>query len=79
MRVIRDKKFRRLMKEAGLEKVELMKDYGYFWIFSDDDEWADRISMMFSNCILRNDFNHTTPEKWVKEIKELLEDPDNEY
>lgn len=69
---VKNRKFLRLMKAAGLEKVLLCKGDGYFYITSDDDEWAYKIMGMYENAIYLNSFNHQTPEQWVEDIKQLL-------
>jgi len=74
MKEIRDKKFRRLMKEAGLAKVELIKGEGYHYITSDDEVLSNKIAMMNSSSIYVCHFNHQTPEQWVEDIKRMLND-----
>ena len=69
---ITNKAFRTAMKEAGLEKVQLEKGNGYFWIWSDDEELADRIASIYDNCILCNSFKDQSIENWIDDIKALL-------
>lgn len=71
---VRNKKFLKLMKEAGLEKVLLIKGNGYYWITSDDDETYDEINSLMDTSIYVNSFNQQSPEQWVEDIKYLLKD-----
>lgn len=69
---VKNRKFLRLMKTAGLEKVILCKGNGYYWITSDDnDTWA-LIDSLPETTIYVNSFNQQTPEQWVDDIKQLL-------
>ena len=69
---ITNKAFREAMKEAGLEKVQLEKGNGYFYIWSDDEETAFYIAGLYSTSIMVNSFNQLKIETWIKEIKQLL-------
>lgn len=69
---VKNRKLKQLLVKEGLDKILLFKDYGYFYIASDDDEWADKIACMYENAIYMNSFNHQTPEEWVEDIKRLL-------
>lgn len=71
---ITNKAFRKAMKEAGLEKVQLEKGEGYFYIWSDDEETALKIARLYDNMIMVNSFNQLPIVVWIHEIKELLED-----
>ena len=71
---VRNKKFLKLMKEAGLEKVLLIKGNGYYWITSDDDEIYDELQNASDQTIYVNSFNQQTPEQWVEDVKYLLKD-----
>ena len=73
---VRNRKFLKLMKEAGLEKVLLIKGSGYYWITSDDDATFDIINGLMDTSIYVNSFNQQTPEQWVEDIKLLLKDTD---
>lgn len=64
---IRDRKFRQLMKEAGMEDIQLERNNGYFYVWSDTRELN-----LYSNSIMRCWFSQTTPEQWVKDIAELI-------
>lgn len=64
---IRNKKFRKLMNEAGMADIELVKDNGAFWVYS------DRLNL-YDPCILCYTFNQMTPEEWVEEIKRVISD-----
>lgn len=70
---ITNKPFREAMKRAGLEKVQLEKGNGYFYIWSDDEETALMIAGLRDNMILANSFKHLPIANWIHEIKELLE------
>lgn len=71
---VRNRKFRQLMKDAGLEKVMLCKERraGYFYITSDDDMWQT-IFHLPETMIYANSFEQMSPEEWVDEIKKLFE------
>lgn len=69
---IKNKKFRKAMKEAGLESVQLEKGYGYFWIWSTDEEMSDLILSKECSSIYVNDFNHQSIDKWVHDIKYII-------
>lgn len=73
---VRNRKFLKLMKEAGLENVILIKGSGYYWITSDDDDTFDVINGLMDTSIYVNSFNQQTPEQWVEDIKLLLKDTD---
>ena len=75
-RVIQYKEFRKLMEDAGLAKVLLVKGEGFFYLASDDEETALEIASLQENAIYVCAFNHQTPEQWVKDIKHLLENID---
>lgn len=69
---LKNKKFLDLMKKEGLEKINLEKDNGYFWLWSDDDCWSSKILDLESSSILVNSFRDQSIENWVRDIKELL-------
>lgn len=69
---VKNKKLKQLLAKEGLDKIILCKDDGYFYIASDDDEWAYKIMSMYENAIYVNSFNQQTPERWVEDIKQLL-------
>ena len=71
---VRNKKFLKLMKAPGLEKVLLIKGNGYYYITSDDDDTYDAINSVMDQSIYVNSFNQQTPEQWVEDIKLLLKD-----
>ncbi len=72
---VRNRKFRQLMKDAGLEKVMLCKERraGYFYITSDDDDMWKTIYHLPETMIYANSFEQMSPEEWVDEIKKLFE------
>lgn len=76
---VKNTKLKRLLSKEGLDKILLCKDYGYFYIASEDNEWAEKIVSMHENAIYINSFNQMTPEEWVEEIKRLLKQNDIEY
>lgn len=76
---VKNKKLRTLLAKEGLDKILLYKDYGYFYITSDDDEWATKLAGMYENAIYINSFNQMTPNEWVEEIKRLLKQNNIEY
>ena len=69
-REIKNPKFRKLMKQAGLEDISLIQDNGYLWITSDTNEDVFKLP---ETSIYVNSFNDMTPEEWVEEIKRLLD------
>ena len=71
---VKNRKFLKLMKATGLEKVLLIKGNGYYWITSDDDETYDEIQNASDQTIYANSFNQQTPEQWVEDVKYLLKD-----
>ena len=76
---VKNRKLKQLLAKEGLDKIILCKDYGYFYITSDDDEWATKIATMYENAIYINSFNQQSPEEWVEDIKRLLKQNDVEY
>ena len=76
---VKNRKLKQLLAKEGLDKIILCKDYGYFYIASDDDEWANKIATMYENAIYMNSFNQQTPEEWIEDIKRLLKQNDVEY
>lgn len=73
---VRNRKFLKLMKDAGLEKVLLCKGPGYYYITSDDDDTYGIINNVMDTSIYVYAFNQQTPEQWVEDIKLLLKDTD---
>ena len=69
---VKNRKFLKLMKAAGLEKVLLIKGNGYYWITSDDNDTYALIDSLPETTIYVNSFNQQTPEQWVEDIKQLL-------
>ena len=69
---VKNRKFLKLMKAAGLEKVLLCKGQGYYWITSDDEETWALIDSLPETTIYINSFNQQYPEQWVDDIKQLL-------
>ena len=76
---VQTKKLKQLLAKEGLDKIALYKDYGYFYITSDDDEWATKLAGMYENAIYINSFNQQSPEEWVEDIKRLLKQNNIEY
>lgn len=76
---VKNRKLKQLLAKEGLDKIMLLKDYGYFYITSDDEEWAEKLASMYENAIYINSFNQMTPEEWVEDIKRLLKQNDIEY
>ena len=76
---VKNRKLKQLLAKEGLDKIILCKDYGYFYITSDDDEWANKIAGMYENAIYVNSFNQQSPEEWVEDIKRLLKQNNVEY
>ena len=69
---VKNKKFLRLMKSAGLEKIKLVNGNGYFYITSDDDATWKTINDLPNTDIYVNSFNDMKPEEWVEEIRKLI-------
>jgi len=77
MKYINSKDFRSAMKEAGMEKVLLVKDSGYFWITSDDEATALQIAKLYTDSIYGICYFSDCPISWwVCTIRALL-NPDN--
>ena len=76
---VKNRKLKQLLAKEGLDKIILCKGYGYFYIASDDDEWATKIAGMYENAIYINSFNQQSSEEWVEDIKRLLKQNDIEY
>lgn len=76
---VKNRKLKQLLAKEGLDKIILCKDYGYFYITSDDDEWSEKLIHMYENAIYLNSFNQQTPEEWVEDIKRLLKQNGIEY
>lgn len=76
---VKNRKLKQLLAKEGLDKIILYKDYGYFYITSDDDEWATKLAGMYENAIYINSFNQQSPEECVEDIKRLLKQNDVEY
>ncbi len=69
---ITNKRFRKLMAEAGLADVELVKGDGYHYITSGDSKRSQQIYSLTVQSIYVCHFNELTPAQWVEEIKGLL-------
>lgn len=69
-REIKNPKFRKLMKQAGLDDIMLIQDNGYLYITSETNE---DIFTLPETSIYVNSFRDMTPEEWVEEIKRLLD------
>lgn len=69
-RVVTNPKFRRLMKQAGLEDVMLVKGDGYFYLTSENDELFNTLDNL-ENFYFYS-FNQQSPEDWVQDILDLL-------
>lgn len=69
---ITNKRFRKLMTDAGLADVELVKGDGYHYITSDNNERCQQIYSLTVQSIYVCHFNELTPAQWVEEIKGLL-------
>jgi hypothetical protein len=76
---VKNRKLKQLLAKEGLDKIILCKGYGYFYIASDDDEWATKLTGMYENAIYINSFNQQSPEEWVEDIKRLLKQNNIEY
>ena len=69
-REIKNPKFRKLMKDAGLDDIMLIQDNGYLYITSETNEDVFKLP---ETSIYVNSFKDMTPEEWVDEIKRLLD------
>lgn len=72
LQTITNKRFRKLMADAGLADVELVKGDGYHYITSNDSERSQQIYSLTVQSIYVCHFNELTPAQWVEEIKGLL-------
>lgn len=78
--IVKNKAFRKAMKEEGLEKVQLTKDNAQFTIWSDDEKTALEISGMYNSSIAGVfAFKELSIEKWIKEIKKLFREDIIDY
>lgn len=71
---VRNRAFRKAMEKAGLGKVQLEKNEGYFWIWSEDPEMGNAIMSLDSQSIYVYAFNHMSIEDWVETIKEMVKE-----
>lgn len=71
-RLIKNPGLKRELKKLGLESINLYKDDGYFFIDSDEDLWADRISGLYTSSILCNSFKDQCIAGWVNDIVSIL-------
>ena len=69
---IKSRKLQRLLKKNGLEKLILVKDDGYFWVTSNDDEVYESMRLDSALAIYVNSFNQLTTEQWLDEIKNAI-------
>lgn len=71
---IKNPNLKKALKEVNpdLGKIILMKDNGYFYLTSDDEIWADRISNFYFNDIMINSFRDLSIREWVYEIVDVL-------
>lgn len=67
--------------EPSLGDIILVKDSDndYFYITSNDDTWADRISGLYYNHILVHAFKDLTIDEWVDEILDVLLQDEYDY
>lgn len=74
MKEIKNSQLQKALKavDPELSKIILIKDDGYFYLDSDDEVWADRISGLYSSSILVNSFQQMSIRDWVYEIVEVL-------
>ena len=72
-RDVKNPKFRKLMKQAGLEDVILVKADGYFYLTSDNDDVFNELEKV-NTTIYHNSFSQYTPEEWVEDIVYILKD-----
>ena len=70
MREIRNRKFRKMMNEAGLGDILLIQDKGYLYITSDNAN--SPVFTLKETAFYVNSFHDMTPEQWVQEIQERL-------
>jgi len=75
---IKNKEFRKAMKEAGLESIILDKDDSCFSIFSNNEDMALRISLMDTSLIMVPTFKSQSISKWVHDIKSMLDSVSDE-
>lgn len=74
----REIKNRALKKELisidpELANIQLMKDDGYFYLTSSNNElWGDRIGEFYFNSVLVNNFKDLSIREWVYEIIDVL-------
>lgn len=64
---ITNRQLRKALEAEGLGDINLEKDDGYFYIWSDE-----RVIDLYDNSICVCHFNQCTIGEWVDEIKRLL-------
>lgn len=67
---IKNKEFRRLMKEAGLEEYKLIKGDGYFYV----TDTCGKTGTWNTTSIYVSKFSMQSPAAWVADIKNLIKD-----
>lgn len=62
---------------AKYPTVELIKDNGFFYLYSDNEEWGLRIAGMHQSSIMVARVDSYDIAGWVKEVDALFEHPEN--
>lgn len=63
--------------EKEFPKVFLVKDNGYFFIASDDNETGLKLAGFYQTSIYVAKLTQLTIEQWVREVKLLMNNPKN--
>ena len=70
---IKNQKFRKAMKKAGLQDIHLMRNKDYFYIWADEGTMMEEVvTSLESTSIYVYRFNNLTIDQWINEIRELL-------
>lgn len=52
--------------------VNLFRGEGYFFIYSDNEKWADAIATLPSSSIYTYRLNQQSVEQWVSDVRRLV-------
>ena len=75
---VKNLKFLKRMEEEGLKGIQLEKDNGYFYIWSDDDKWINVINNIYDNSFLLNSFRDQSIDDWIYDIKKKIKEAESD-
>lgn len=70
--IIADEEFRKLMKDEGLEALELVQYDKYFRLESQDKKWDALLNKWKHNKIIEKSFDAMSSQEWVDHIKWMI-------